>query len=120
MADRAQRYHRTVRGARCELNNRCASDQLCLVHDPILHPNVSAEERIKIICRNRKLVVACPDVRLIGHIRTGRDRVEVEDPCRIGAIGYGDLNVVVGDVNDRREPSSANCVVENLRIGHRA
>src|SRR2546422_4319886 len=96
-----------------------AVNQLCLVHDPVLHPDVSAEERVKIIYRNYKLVVACSDVRLIRHIRTSRDRVEVEGAGRIATSGYGDLDIVVGNVDDRREPSSADSVVENLRVRHR-
>src|SRR2546426_12653205 len=96
-----------------------AVNQLCLVHDPVLHPNVSAEERVKIICRNHKLVVARSDVRLIRYIRTSGDRVEVEGAGRIATSGYGDLDIAVGNVDDRREPSSADRVVENLGVGYR-
>src|SRR3989442_14361933 len=96
-----------------------AVNQLCLVHDPVLHPNVGAEERVKIVCRNYKLVVACSDVRLIRHIRTSGDRVEIEDSSWIITSGYSDLDIVVGNFVDRREPPSADNVVEKLGVRHR-
>src|SRR5256712_14114296 len=93
-----------------------AVNQLCLVHDPVLHPNVSAEERVKIVCRNYKLVVACSDVRLIRHIRTSGDRVEIEDSSWIMTSGYIDMNIVVGNVYDNRELPSSASVIFNLMV----